>query len=117
MNMNKQSPSSTRQQPNVVGLFAKNNYYEVSLSFTCSINNAPKRDDTESGHVIYSKSLVKSSCLHYWECAIGRGCNEKANKCFTFVLFPVKVARIMLLDAVKGKSLALSHSPVIYDKI
>ena len=31
MNMNKQSPSSTRQQPNVVGLFAKNNYYEVSL--------------------------------------------------------------------------------------
>ena len=53
--------------------------------FTCSVNNAPKRDDTESGHVIYSKSLVKSSCLHYWECAIGRGCNNKANKCFTFV--------------------------------
>ena len=54
--------------------------------------------------------------LHYWEYAMGRGCNKKANKCFTFVLFPVKIARIMLIEAVKGKSLALSHSPVIYDK-
>ena len=33
------------------------------------------------------------------------------------LLFPVKVARIMLIDAVKGKSLTLSHSPVIDDKI
>ena len=33
------------------------------------VNNAPRRDDTEGRHVIYSKTLVKSSCLHYWECA------------------------------------------------
>ena len=44
-------------------------------------NNAPKRDDTESGHVIYSKSLVKSSCLHFWECASAH--REVALHCIT----------------------------------
>ena len=52
----------------MVGLFAKNRG-DLKNCFTYSINNAPKRDDTENRHVIYGKSLVKSSCLHYWECA------------------------------------------------
>ena len=41
----------------MVGLFAR----------TYSINNAPEKDKSEN--VIYSNSLVKSSCLHYWEYA------------------------------------------------